>query len=71
MQRVWSLSGAALSDALLPITLQKLGWKDIVLLERKQLTSGTTARGRAYRTAARDCEYDKTSQVFTGTLRVT
>ena len=34
--------GGGVSGCSVAYHLAKLGWKDIVLLERKQLTSGTT-----------------------------
>ena len=50
--------------------LTKLGWKDVVLLERKQLTSGTTwhAAGLIAQLRA-TANMTKLAQVFAGTLR--
>ena len=50
--------------------LAKLGWKEVVLLERKQLTSGTTwhAAGSDC-TAARDGEHDQAREVFPRAVR--
>src|SRR5450432_3156771 len=36
--------------------LSKLGWRDVVLLERKQLTSGTTWHAAGLLTTLRDTE---------------
>ena len=38
--------------------LGKLGWKDVVLLERKQLTCGTTWHGRLDCPASSNAKYD-------------
>ena len=50
--------------------LTKLGWKDVVLLERKQLTCGTTwhAAGLIAQLAG-DAEYDAVGEVFARALR--
>ena len=50
--------------------LAKLGWKDVVLLERKQLTCGTTWHARGSdRAIACDEEHDAAGEIFAGTLR--
>lgn len=43
--------------------LTKLGWTDVVLLERKQLTSGTTWRCRIDRAIAGLVEHDEAREI--------
>ncbi|ESZ68980.1 FAD-dependent oxidoreductase [Mesorhizobium sp. L103C105A0] len=62
--------GGGVSGCSVAYHLAKLGWTDIVLLERKQLTSGTTsACRRPDRPIARLAEHDAAGEIFGRSLR--
>ena len=57
--------GGGISGCSVAYHLAKLGWTNIVLLERKQLTSGhDLARRRPHRPAPRLAEHDAAREIF-------